>query len=123
VTRTRAALAAVVLILASLAALAPAVSASAAQRRCTRDIHDARFVGETIAEWTSKCAYSAQGFAAWNDGVTRFGAKVHTGTASVVTEPTSLPLAKDNCDGYATYNSSGQQTSRVITFHKTGVTC
>lgn len=84
-------------------------------RRCTRDITVARDVGESIASWTSKCTYSVQVFADWF-GEERWGAKVHDGSASTVTEPTSLTLARADCNGYNTFNSSGTETNHVITF-------
>lgn len=105
-------------------AIAGAGSVAAAQRRCTPDIKVTRYVGQTAASWTSKCTHSVQVFAQWNDGVTRFGPKIVTGVASIVNEPSIDPtLAKANCAGRATYNSAGTQTSRVVTFHLSGITC
>jgi len=91
------------------------VRAVAAQRRCTRDIGVRRYTGEAIASWSSKCIATVQVFAQWNDGVTRYGAK-SSGLASVVHEPTSLPLAKPWCAGDAGYNAAGQQVWRKVTF-------
>lgn len=115
--------------LAAVALLLPAATAQAsthaqAQRRCTRDIVVTRYVGQTVASWTSKCVHAVQVFAMWNDGVTRFGAKVVTGVASVVNEPAIDPvLNKAICAGWAGYNSAGTQVDRVITYHIAGVSC
>lgn len=101
------------LLAGSAAAATPA--AAGTTLACSRNITVHRYTGSAAATWTCKDAHSAQVFADWA-GRTMWGAK-STGAASVVDQPASVnPLEKPDCAGYATYSSTGRQTSRVDTY-------